>query len=215
MSSAAGGAQDSVMDVIGTDGTTVLENDDNDGSFGSTSSSIAGLIFPSAGTYYIRVRHSSAASQLRPYYLYFAFRNTAPLIETASGNNTPATAQPLGSASEVNGAVTPIPDPDFYSIPLNAGDSVFLSLDIDPERDNVQWNGRLGFGLFGPAGTRPNQVLVSNDGSTGSVANPLSENFIFTVKDTGTYYIYVDEGSNPTLTGGTYRVSATVFPYDS
>ena len=35
---------------------------------------------------------------------------------------------------------------DLYTIELGAGDTVFLSLDLDPERDGVSFNGRLAFG---------------------------------------------------------------------
>lgn len=93
---------------------------------------------------------------------------------------------------------------------LNAGDTVFLSLDLDPERDNVQWNGRIGFALFGDAN---NQILVLDDGSTGSLANPLSEAFFMTVKNAGTYYAFVD--SSTATTGGptaTYNLSVSVIP---
>lgn len=46
---------------------------------------------------------------------------------------------------------------DWYSFTLNAGDTVFLSLDVDPEDDLTVWNGRLGIALFGDAS---NQILV-------------------------------------------------------
>ncbi len=75
-----------------------------------------------------------------------------------------------------------------YFFTANAGDTIFLSLDIDPERDNVQWNGRLG---LGPSLAMPTtNSLVVTDGSVGSVANPLSEAFFMTVKDAGTYYAF-------------------------
>ncbi len=99
---------------------------------------------------------------------------------------------------------------DWYSFSANAGDTVFLSLDLDPERDNVQWDGRLGLALFGDAN---DQILVVNDASAGSVANPLSEAFFMTVKDTGTYYAFVDSAS--AAVGGptaTYHLSVSVFP---
>ena len=42
---------------------------------------------------------------------------------------------------------------------LNAGDSVAASLDLDPERDGVEWNGQLGLGPFGD----PAIILAVND----------------------------------------------------
>jgi subtilisin-like proprotein convertase family protein len=205
----ASASQNSILEVIGTDGTTVLETDLDDGTFGGTSSTISGFTIPAAGTYFLRVRQNSATAQIRPYELYMAKRTGSPTAETES-NNTPGTANPLTPSRWMSGTINPAADMDFYSVALNAGDTVYLSLNLDPERDAVQWNGRLGFALFGnpPA----DQILVANDNSTGSATNPLSEAFFFTVKDSGTYYIYVDE---PAAAGGatfTYNVTASIFP---
>ena len=83
-------------------------------------------------------------------------------------------------------------------------------MDLDPERDNIQWNGRLGIALFGDAG---NQILVVDDASVGSSANPLSEFMVFTVKEAGTYYVFADCAT--ATTGGptaTYNISVATFP---
>lgn len=208
----ASGSGNSTLDIIAPDGTTILETDLDDGTFGSTSSSIAGFNIPSAGTYYLRMRQNSATAQIRPYVLYFAIRSGAPTAETET-NGSPGTANPLAASGHMSGSINPGADTDFYSVALNAGDTVFLSLNSDPERDNVQFNARLGFGLFG-SGT-PNQILLANDGSTGSATNPLSEAFFFTVKDAGTYYIYVDEAAVGGAATFTYTLSATVFPAEN
>lgn len=207
----ASASGDSVLDLLDTDGATVLENDLNDGAFNASSSSIAGRALPSAGTFFLRVRHNTATGTIRPYQLHVRVQSGSPVAEVEA-NNTPATATPLPASGWVSGSVDPVADVDFFSMTLAAGDSVFLSLDIDPERDNVQWNGRLGFALFGnpPA----NQILVVNDTSTGSVANPLSEAFFFTVKEAGTYFAYVDTpvagAGGPTFT---YSLSVSVHPF--
>lgn len=203
----ASASVDSFMDLIGTDGTTVLESDNDDGSFGSTSSSIAGAPISSAGTYYLRVRHNSATGQLRPYWLYFAIRTGIPVAEVEPNNDTTA-AMPLGSNREVSGSTSTTVDDDLFSLSLNAGDTVFLSLNMDPERDNVQWNGRLGLALFG-SGT-PNQILVVNDASAGSAANPLSEAFFFTVSNAGTYFVFADEPAG--ASGGSYTLNVSIIP---
>jgi subtilisin-like proprotein convertase family protein len=202
------GSVNSVLELRDTNGTTVLETDLDDGSFGATSSSIAGFTITAPGTYFLQVRENAAAGTIRPYDLYFTRRTGAPTAETEP-NNTTGTATPLAASRWMSGSVNPAADVDFFSVALNAGDSVYLSLDIDPERDNVQWNGRLGLGLFGTGST---QILVVNDASTGSVANPLSEAFFFTVKNAGTYFVYVDE---PAAGGGatfTYNLSVNVLP---
>ncbi|MDX1997872.1 MAG: IPTL-CTERM sorting domain-containing protein, partial [Thermoanaerobaculia bacterium] len=91
--------------------------------------------------------------------------------------------------------------------------TVYLSLDVNPERDATVWNGRLGFALFGDAG---NQILVVDDAGTGDVVpvpNNPSEAFFMTVKTAGTYFAFVDSAS--AATGGptaTYQLSVSVHP---
>ena len=51
---------DSTVELYNQDGITLLEADDNDGSFASTASSIAGVTLPANGNYFIKVRHTSA-----------------------------------------------------------------------------------------------------------------------------------------------------------
>ncbi len=209
----ANGSSDSVLDLYASDGTTVIESDDNDGSYGANASTIAGATLPSAGTYYLRVKHFSATNQLRPYELWVRLQSGAetPVPETEP-NDAPATANPLPGNGWVSGARNPAlaTEQDWYSFTANAGDTVFMSLDLDPERDNVQWNGRLGIALFGDAG---NQILVVDDTSTGSATNPLSEALVMTVKTSGTYYAFVDSAT--AATGGptaTYALSVSVHP---
>src|SRR5690606_26120212 len=207
----ANASTDSQLDVLDADGVTSLEFDDDDGTFGSLSSTIAGRTLPASGTYYLRVKHFSATGQLRPYTLFYRVQSGAPTPES-EGNDTPATANPLPASGWVSGARNPAlaTEQDWFSFSANAGDTVFLSLDLDPERDNVQWNGRLGIALFGDA---DNQILTANDGSTGSAANPLSEALFMTVKNSGTYFAFVDSAT--AATGGptaTYNLSVTVLP---
>ncbi len=207
----ANASADSQLRLFQPDGTTLIEFDENDGSFGTTSSTLANAAIPSAGNYFLEVRHSSATNQLRPYELHFRLQSGAPTPEVEA-NDTPAAANVLPANGWVSGARNPAvaTEQDWYSFTAAAGDTVYLSLDLDPERDNVQWNGRLGIALFGDAN---NQVLVVDDASTGSVANPLSEALFLTVKSAGTYYAFVDSAT--AATGGptaTYTLSVSVHP---
>jgi uncharacterized repeat protein (TIGR01451 family) len=207
----ASGTTDSQLRVFGPDGTTLIEFDEDDGSLAGLSSTIAGATLPATGTYYLQINPFSATTQLRGYELHYRLQAGAPTPEVEP-NDLPATANPLPANGWVSGArgVAAATEQDWYSLSLNAGDTVFLSLDLDPERDNVQWDGRLGFGLFGDAS---NQILVVSDGSTGSVANPLSEAYMLTVKETGTYFAFVDS-ANAAVGGptATYHLSVTVQP---
>ncbi|MBI2399377.1 MAG: DUF11 domain-containing protein [Xanthomonadales bacterium] len=204
-STSSNASTDSQLYLYQADGTTQIEFDENDGTFGASSSTIAGATLTAGGTYYLRVKHNSATGQLRPYDLFVRLQSGAPTAEVEANDST-ATATALPASGWANGTHGTPTDVDFFSFTANAGDTVFLSLDLDPERDNVQWNGRLGLALFGDAA---DQILVINDASTGSAANPLSEAMVLTVKDAGTYYAYVD---STVATGDgthTYQLSMT------
>ena len=210
MTSASSSAStDSQLRLFLPDGTTVLEFDEDDGSLGTLSSTLANVAIPSAGTYILEVRHFSATNTLRPYELHFRLQSGSPTPEVEP-NDTAGTANPLPLNGYVSGARNPAvaTEQDWYSMNLAAGDTVYLGLDLDPERDNVQWNGRLGIALFGDA---DNQILVVDDASVGSPTNPLSEAMFMTVKTAGTYYAFVDSAT--AATGGptaTYTLSVSV-----
>ncbi|MBK7394430.1 MAG: PPC domain-containing protein [Chloracidobacterium sp.] len=203
-SASAGSSTDSQLTLLNSDGTTVNEFDDDNGSFSSTSSSIAGAIIPSTGTYFLKVNDFTAGTSSERYYeLYVKTQSAAPTPEV-EGNDTPATANVLPASGHVSGARNPAAatEQDWYSMTLNAGDTVYLSMDLDPEDDLVVWNGRLGMALFGDAA---NQILVVDDAGAAEGANPLrpSEALFMTVKTAGTYYAFVDSAT--AATGGRRR----------
>jgi subtilisin-like proprotein convertase family protein len=210
----AGSSTDSQLELFASDGTTVIEFDDDNGSFAGLSSSIAGATIPSAGTYFLRVDDFTAGTTSeRPYELYIRVQSGAPTLETEP-NNSPATANPLPAGGWVSGARDPAvaTEQDWFSMNLNAGDTVYFGLDLDPERDGVSWNGRLGIALFGDMN---NQILVVDDAGAAEVPPPTipSEAHFFTIKTTGTYFAFVDSAT--ATTGGptaTYNLSVTVFP---
>ena len=122
----ASASGDTVLDVLDTDGATVLENDPNDGTFNASSSTIAGFSIPAAGTYFVRVRHNVATGTIRPYHLQFRLQSGAPAAEVEP-NNTPATATPLPASGWVSGTISAVSpgESDFFSLTLAAGDSVY------------------------------------------------------------------------------------------
>jgi subtilisin-like proprotein convertase family protein len=211
----AGSSTDSQITLLNSDGTTVNEFDDDNGAFAGLSSSIAGAVIPAPGTYYLKINDFTAGTTSeRPYELHVRVQSGAPTAEVEA-NDTPATANPLPVNGFVSGARNPAAatEQDWYSLALNAGDTVFLSLDLDPERDGVNWNGRLGVALFGDA---TNQILVIDDAGTGDVLpvpNKPSEALFMTVKTAGTYFAFVDSAS--AAVGGptaTYNLSVSVHP---
>ena len=128
----------------------MIESDDWDGTLGLGSSSLAGAAVPAAGTYYLELKAKQASLPLRPYDLWFDLRSGAAASE-AEPNDSRDTATPLSPGGIVAGAHNPAGEPDYYAIRLGAGDSVFLSLDLDPERDGVTQDGQRR-GPMGPAG---------------------------------------------------------------
>ena len=72
-------------------------------------------------------------------------------------------------------------DSDTFTFTAGAGDTVFISLDLDPERDVTTFNGRIGLGVFGT----PGNLLVTGD--TGTVDTIDSEAIVMTVETAGTY----------------------------
>jgi subtilisin-like proprotein convertase family protein len=201
---------DGTLEIFDTDGTTILEADNDDGAFAATSPSVAGLVLATGGNYFIRFRHSSAApaSEICPYDLYFKLQTGAPVAETEPNNNG-GTPNPLPASGWVSGTIDPAGPPidnDTYSLSLAAGDTVFISLDANPERDGTTFNPRLGFGLF-------DNFFLLADGS--AAVSPNSEAYFFTVRDAGTYVIYVDTavaGAGPTAT---YQMSVSVHPAET
>ncbi|MBE2232893.1 MAG: proprotein convertase P-domain-containing protein, partial [Anaerolinea sp.] len=199
---------DSRLDVMASDGVTSLEFDDDSGSFGALSSAIGGAIIPATGTYYVRVYGYTATTVITPYHLHVRVQSGTPTAEVEP-NNDLATATPLAASQWMSGTITATTDPDYFSFALNAGDSVFLGLDMDPGRvaSNTTWNGRLGMGLFGGAG---NMILVANDGST---TKPHAEAFFMTVQQAGTYFAYVDSTSTAGLgPNARYHLSVSIYP---
>lgn len=209
MTSFAAGSSDTVVEILNSTGIT-LELDNDDGSLTILSSSIAGTIIPTTDTYYIRLRHNTTVGIIRPYFLHFRLQNGSPAPESEP-NDTPAQANPLPVSGWVNGVIDSAADTaDLYTLSLASGDTVYLGLDLDPERDAVAWNGRLGFGLFG---TLNDQFILVDDPSTTS---PNAESLFFTVKNSGTYYISVTPSASGTGSSTfTYHLSASVHPAET
>lgn len=214
-SGSAGSSTDSQLTLLASDGTTVIEFDDDNGSFAALSSTIAGATIPTNGTYFLKVNDFTAGTTSeRAYELHLRVQSGTPTPEVEA-NDTPATANVLPANGWVSGTRNPAAaaERDFYSFAANAGDTVYLSLDVDPERDGTSWNGRLGLALFGDAS---DQILVVDDAGTGDVTpnpNIPSEALFITVKNAGTYFAFVDSAS--AAVGGptaTYNLSVSVHP---
>ncbi len=197
--------------LLGADGVTAIEVDLENGSFGASSSNIAGAEIPADGTYFLEVSHPLPDGQLRVYDVYLQLRSSAPVSEVEPNGPSSVMANPL-SGGYVSGVYALDDERDIFAMQLDAGDTVFLSLDLDPERDGVGFNARLG---FGPLGDEDNTTVVVNDPGESESPTPTipSEAYEITVLRKGTYYASV-VGSDATQRGphASYRLSATVLP---
>jgi len=223
-------SSDSTLSLIAPNGTTVLELDTDDGTFGGLSSSIAGRqVLAGAGTYYLLVQGNVVnTNQLRPYHLYVTVQGggatNLPLTEAepneqstlaSEGDQIPANGWVRGNHGCSPTCPGNTADADFYKHELNAGDTVFYSLDPDPTRSNGTWNPRLRLCCHS------NFIFSTNDANTISTPGPPpqanSEFWIWTVKYDGRYYVDVD-GLNigtPSTLNTDYRMSVAVFPQDT
>ncbi len=217
MNSFSAGSPDTLLEVRASDGTTVLESDDEDGGLNGNASNIAGLVLPTAGTYFIRVAPfgTTLAGTIRPYDLYVRVLSGAPTAETEPNNNGAPGPQATAGNGWMSGAITPLTDNDTFAVPANAGDTIAVILDVDPERDAPEWNARVGIAAFN------NFILIINSSAVGGTfddANP-SEAIFMTVDTTGSYQVFVDESATvPTATGNptnAYAFSVSVIPADS
>ena len=204
MTAASGGSADTVLDILAPDGTTVLETDDNDGSAGPNASTIAGLVLLTGGTYYVRVRQFVTASlegTIRPYDLYVRVHSGVPVAETEPNDlNAPL---PLAPSGWMSGAIGVANDHDAYAVSANAGDTIVVILDADPERDAPEWNPRLGLGPFNTFTAVVNGFAFD--------ANTSAATF-WTVKAAGTYVVFVDAPGAAGAPALTYHLSVSVLP---
>jgi cysteine-rich repeat protein len=198
--SADGIIPDSQLDLVGNDGITIIETDDDEGSFSNYASSIAGARILTSGTYYLRAR-AFGSTPLRPYDLHFQRRSGVP---TAEAEDNGPTAQNLPASHWVSGAISAAGDTDNFLFSANAGDTVYLGLDLDPERDGFDWNGKISLSPFGTG-----QAAISAN-NTSLRSAPFSESLFVTVNETGDYWATVSNGEGSST--GTYNLSVTVDP---
>lgn len=199
-------SRDTVVDLLAADGTTVIENDDDDGTGNGgdgtietgLASIIAGRTLTTGGTYFIRVQAFSATAIINPYRLFVSLTNVAATPEVEA-NDTAATANVANSPALRSGSIGVAGDVDYYSISANAGDTIFFPVDADPERDGT------GTDLVVEFRDPADAILLSVDSSiTGSLANPAAEGANYTVPASGTYFVKVRHFS---ATGtGTYDI---------
>jgi hypothetical protein len=211
------GSRDSTVELLGTDGTTVIEADDDDGTsngmdgtvetgFGSA---VAGRLLATPGDYYVRVRGFGVfpgTDVVNPYKLFVQVTalDNSPLGETEP-NDTAGTANPLLTSAGtklVDGSIAN-GQTDFYSVTVNSGDLLYVNLDGDPERDGTGTDTELS--LRDAGGTLVGS-LVSDSINVGNATNPPAENFAFLFNSSGTFTLRVFGFGG----SGSYRLMANL-----
>lgn len=192
---AGASSRDSQLNIFESDGATLVEFDDDDGTGNGCdgtaetglSSSIANAPLTTGGTYFIRINEFGDNNVIDPYRLYVVITHEMTDDEFRyNANDSAATAIPLIQAAPINfltANISPAGDVDFYSIQAQAGEILFISEDGDPERDATS--------------TDADVALIDTDGTTvilevdSDSSNPRSEGFCFAVPTTGTYFVRV------------------------
>lgn len=190
------GSNDSFLTLFAPDGTTVLAEDDDDGTGtncdgvvdNTFSSAIAGEVLPTAGTYFLRVE-GFLTDPITSYKLIVVV--TAAAQAEVESNDSAATATPivtlLSPVGVRNGTISTVADVDFYSVAATAGSTLFISVDENPADVVVD--------LIQPDGST---VILSID---NSLSAPGAESFCFNVAVSGTYYVRVRSVASKQTTG--------------
>ena len=124
MQNAGATSRDTVVDLLAADGTTVIENDDDDGTGNGgdgtietgLASIIAGATLTTGGTYFIRVQAFSVTGIINPYRLFVSLTNVAATAEVEA-NDTAATANVANSPAFRSGSIGVAGQmSDYYSV---------------------------------------------------------------------------------------------------
>ncbi len=189
--------RDSVVDLLAADGSTLIESDDNDGSGtgggmaiqSASASVLAGTRLVAGGTYYLRVRAATGAMIIDPYRLLLVI-SAGTVSNEVEANNSQLSAEPKLNAAKtvevVSGAVNPVGDQDWFSHNAQAGDTLFVALDGDPNRTGVSTDFVLS--IFDGAGS---QLLTVDSSGSGTATDPAAEGVTFNVVTTGTYFVRI------------------------
>ncbi len=156
---------------------TLIETDLSDGVHTNGSSVISSQSITTTGSYYISVAGGTPTTTIYPYDLYVRVLSTT--VNEQEPNDE--VAQAITTQASISGVLSASNDLDRYQFNLNAGDTVFTTVDFDPERDGTTWNGFLRFSW-------EDATFEANDANTVS---PNAEANVMTVKDAGSYEISI------------------------
>jgi len=187
---------DLALDIIGSNGQTIIGSDDDHGPV-VNSPGIAGFLLPNSGTFFLRVRDLGIRDIQHNYKIFICIQpNTAaPEIEP---NDSASTATPFQSIN--SGVIAGSGDVDFYSFSGRTGDTISIAVGDDPTKRNSGLDAVLT--LFDPGGNK----LAEKDLNSESPGEPEFINFI-SLPTTGTYAVSVRDFNNAGGATFTYYIS--------
>jgi hypothetical protein len=148
MTGFSGGSADTLRDVIASEGTTLLEADDDAGAIG-IASNIAGTVLP-LGTYYVRDRRFNPTShpgKINPYDFYLRVLSGSPIPEMEPPDEgAPEAPRSNGWRSRVIGPAAA--KNDSFAITVNGRDTIGVIVAVDLERGAPVWRVIAGTGKF-------------------------------------------------------------------
>jgi hypothetical protein len=211
-------SRDSGLTLFAANGTTVIEEDDDDGSgndCGPTlepeglASAIAGRMLIEGGTYYLRVKAFDTNQIIDPYKL-FVVVTTTPAVPETEPNDIPGFANALVTAAtpiaERSAQISTADDVDIYSLVAPSNSLFYISADADPERDGTRMDVVLE--LLGTDGTT---VLFTADSS--SAETNAAEAFCFRLTQAGRYFVRVTHFPDSGV--GSYTLMAARVPAEA
>lgn len=144
----SGRATDTSIDIVASNGTTVLEAEDDEAAIGSAAV-IAGTVLPTRGTCYVKVRQSKSASlpaTICPYDFYLRVLSGSPIPEVEPNHEgVPPAPRSNGWRSRVIGAATA--KNDSFAIAVMR-DTIGVIVGVDLERGAPEWKVIAGLGVF-------------------------------------------------------------------
>jgi hypothetical protein len=203
-------SRNSLLALLAANGSTVIEEDDNDGSGNgcdatlesADASAIAGRTLVSGGNYFLRVREAAGTGVINPYRLFAVLTSISPSSESET-NDTSGSANPIvtvGSSLGLrSGTISTADDADYYSVVASAGDTLLISVDADPERDGLGTD--IQADLLAPDGGT--ELFSANSSTAGSFSDPAAETFCFVAPESGTYFVRISRASGG---GDTYHL---------
>jgi hypothetical protein len=171
-----------------------LASDDDGGSgflsrfaFGATSTGTHEISVTGFGDSAFDGHHQEAQAGLVPYRLIVAATSDPPLLSEVEANDSILTATALPDSGGVLGATLDLVDVDYFSIELEVGDRVAISVfdlkagfaSADGERNDVI------IGLFDPAG------MLASDGTNDDGGPGRMSNLLFTATVPGSWTVAV------------------------